>query len=275
MDYKLICIDMDGTLLNDKKEVSEENLITLKKASEKGVKIAVCTGRLFASARYYAELIGVKAPVIASNGAYIREKDRDEVIYELSLGVEKCKKIQQIVSKYNFNVFYNKHDSVITKDGFKEGNTYAAMNKILPDRYRIKLINTNEINRIILDEGDDILKCICISDNNDYESLDKARKEILGVGGFEVVSSNTDNIEIMSKGVAKGRAVKVLGDFYNLSSSEIICIGDNENDLSMIEYAGMGIAMGNATDKVKKIANYITDTNNNSGVAKAIEKFVL
>lgn len=275
MNYKLICIDMDGTLLNDKKEVCEENLIALKKASEKGVKIAVCTGRLFASARYYAELIGVKAPVIASNGAYIREKDRDEVIYELSLGVDKCKKIQQIISKYNFNVYYNKHDSVITEDGFKEGNTYAAMNRILPDKYRINLINTNEINRIILDEGNDILKCICISDDNDYESLDKARKEILEVGGFEVVSSNTDNIEIMSKGVAKGRAVKVLGGFYNLSSSEIICIGDNENDLSMIEYAGMGIAMGNATDEVKKIANYVTDTNNNSGVAKAIEKFVL
>ncbi|MDF2503706.1 Cof-type HAD-IIB family hydrolase [Clostridium sp.] len=273
MNYKLICIDMDGTLLNDKKEVSEENLNALKMASEKGVKIAVCTGRLFASARYYAELIGVKAPVIASNGAYIREKDRDDVIYELSLGVDKCKKIQSIIDKYDFNVYYNKYDSVFTEAEFSKDNTYAAMNKILPDKNKIKLITTKDINKVIEEQGDNILKCICISD--DYESLDKAREEILKVGEYEVVSSNRDNIEIMIKGVAKGRAVKVLADFYNISREEIICIGDNENDLSMIDYAGMGVAMGNATDVVKKIANYVTDTNNNAGVAKVIEKFVL
>ncbi|MFT8315070.1 MAG: Cof-type HAD-IIB family hydrolase [Clostridium sp.] len=273
MNYKLICIDMDGTLLDDKKEVSDENLRTLKKASEKGVKIAVCTGRLFASARYYAELIGVKAPVIASNGAYIREKDSDKVIYELSIGVDKCKKLQSILSKYDFNIYYNKYDAVITQNGFYEGNTYAAMNKNLPDKNKIKLITTEDIDKVIEEQGDDILKCICISDN--YEGLAKARDEILEAGYYEVVSSNSDNIEIMIEGVAKGRAVKVLADFYNIAREEVICIGDNENDLSMIEFAGLGVAMGNATDKVKNIANYITETNNNNGVAKVIEKFIL
>lgn len=273
MKYKLICIDMDGTLLNDKKEVSDENLNTLKKASEKDVKIAVCTGRLFASARYYAELIGVEAPVIASNGAYIREKDRDEVIYELSIGIDKCKALQSILSKYSFNIYYNKFDSVITQNGFYEGNTYAAMNKNLHDKNKIKLITTDDINKFIEEQGDDILKCICISD--DYESLIKAKKEILEMGYYEVVSSNRDNIEVMLKGISKGKAVKVLADFYNISRDEIICIGDNENDLSMIEFAGLGVAMGNAADKVKSIANYITETNNNNGVAKVIEKFIL
>lgn len=273
MSYKLICIDMDGTLLDDKKEISSKNLNALKNASEKGVKIAVCTGRLFASARYYAELIGVKAPVIASNGAYIREKDRDDVIYELSIGVDKCKKLQNILNKYNFNVYYNEHDSVITKNGFFEGNTYAVMNKNLSDKNKIKLITVEDIDKVIEDEGDNILKCICISD--DYESLAKAKDEISKTGYFEVVSSNKDNIEIMIKGVSKGRAVKVLADFYNILPTEVICIGDNENDFSMIEFAGLGVAMGNATDHVKEIANYIADTNNNHGVAKVIEKFVL
>lgn len=273
MTYKLICIDMDGTLLDDKKEVSNKNLDTLKKASDKGVKLAVCTGRLFASARYYAELLGVEAPVIASNGAYIREKDRDDVIYESSLGIDKCKILQGILDEYNFNIYYNKSDSVITKNGFFHGNTYAAMNKNLPEDKKIKLINVENIDKVIQEQGDDILKCICIS--KDYEGLLKAKEEILKTGYFEVVSSNIDNIEVMIKGVSKGRAVKVLADYYNISKEEVICIGDNENDLSMIEFAGLGVAMGNGTDSIKKIADYVTDTNNNNGVAKVIEKFVL
>ena len=85
MDYKLICIDMDGTLLNDEKIISENNLRAIKLASEKGVRIAVCTGRIFTSADFFSDLLGVKSPVIASNGAYIREKDRDEVVYKATL----------------------------------------------------------------------------------------------------------------------------------------------------------------------------------------------
>lgn len=92
---------------------------------------------------------------------------------------------------------------------------------------------------------------------------------------FEVASSNSDNFEMTKKGTSKGKAVEVLADFYNIKRDEVICMGDGENDLSMIEYAGLGIAMGNASSIVKKRANYVTDTNCNDGVAKAIEKFVL
>src|SRR3712207_9057504 len=87
-----------------------------------------------------------------------------------------------------------------------------------------------------------------------------------------VVSSLGDNFEIMNKGVSKGRGVQELAEFYGLTKDEVICIGDGENDLSMIEYAGLGIAMGNAPNFIKEKANYITDTNDNDGVAKAIEK---
>ncbi len=81
MSYKLICIDMDGTLLNNKHEISERNKEAIKKATERGVKVAVTTGRLFTSAKYYAGLLGVKTPIISCNGAFIREKDEDKIIY--------------------------------------------------------------------------------------------------------------------------------------------------------------------------------------------------
>jgi hydroxymethylpyrimidine pyrophosphatase-like HAD family hydrolase len=79
----------------------------------------------------------------------------------------------------------------------------------------------------------------------------------------------------MCKGVSKGRAVEILAAFYNIKREEIICIGDNENDISMIKYAGMGVAMGNSENFIKELANYVTDTNVNDGVAKAIEKLIL
>lgn len=273
MSYKLICIDMDGTLLNDKKTVNKENIEAIKKAHDKGVKIAICTGRLFASAKYFGALIGVQAPIIASNGAYIREKDRDEVIYESILGVDKCRKIQSVVGTYDFDYYYNRCDCVISAKDYPEEYGYVAANKVIPDEYKVKLVKSHDINKTIEEDGDKILKCICMS--RDREKLISAKQKLELFNEFEIVSSGYDNIEIMNKEVSKGHACGVLASFYNLSREEVMCIGDNGNDISMIEYAGMGVAMGNASDEVKKIANFITDTNNNSGVAKAIEKFVL
>jgi Cof subfamily protein (haloacid dehalogenase superfamily) len=272
MSCKLICIDMDGTLLNDKKTINEENLQAIRRASEKGVKIAICTGRLFTSAKYYGELIGVKAPIIASNGAYIREKDQEKVIYKLELGKKNCKQIQNIVGKYNLKVYYNTSDSVIAANGFPENYNYAEMNKTLSEEFKIELIDASDIDATLIKKGTEILKCICISE--DGVDLAKAREELSKLNKFEIVSSGSDNIELMSKGVSKGNAVKVLAEIYKINTDEIMCIGDNENDLSMIKYAGIGVAMGNGSGLVKNVATFVTDTNNNSGVAKAIDKFV-
>ena len=84
--------------------------------------------------------------------------------------------------------------------------------------------------------------------------------------------SGSRSVEINNRGVSKGRGVKALADYYGFKREEIVCIGDNENDISMIEYAGLGVAMGNAIDEVKELADYITDTNKKNGVAKAIKK---
>jgi hypothetical protein len=103
----------------------------------------------------------------------------------------------------------------------------------------------------------------------------KAKEELSQQEDLEVVSSSSTNFEVMKKGVSKGRAVEILAGFYGIKQEEIICIGDNENDLSMIEYAGLGIAMENSERILLNSAKHITDTNNKDGVAKAIEKFIL
>jgi Cof subfamily protein (haloacid dehalogenase superfamily) len=111
--------------------------------------------------------------------------------------------------------------------------------------------------------------------NDNEDKLKEIRDELKEIDDIELASSSRHNIEITRKGVSKGRAVEVLGSYYNIKREEIVAIGDSENDLTMIEYAGLGIAMGNAIDVVKVKADYITDTNNNDGVVKAINKFIV
>ena len=270
--YKLICLDMDGTLLNSDGEVSERNLKAIKKAHEKGVKVAVCTGRLFASARFYADLLGVKVPVIASNGAYIREKDKNEVIYQSALGFENSKIIFDIFKNNNMTFYFHTYNTVFMEK-LDSNNVYVNINKTLPKDQQINIQVVQHWEKVLEEYKEHIVKCVCI--DKDLERIAKVKKELLQFEKLEIVSSMNTNIEIMNKGVSKGRAVEILAGFYNLRSKEIMCIGDNENDISMIKYAGMGVAMGNGEEYVKQLADFVTDTNNNNGVAKAIEKFIL
>ncbi|MGG5460732.1 Cof-type HAD-IIB family hydrolase [Clostridium sp. B9] len=278
MAYKLICIDMDGTLLNNKHEVSERNKDAIRKATEKGVKIAITTGRLFTSAKYYADLIGVKAPIISCNGAFIREKDEERVIYESVLTDDQIDRIYDVIKKYDIELaYFNTSDTVISEKIVPEQHGYKVMNQMIGESG----------DKVLFSEGIDfresfkkynkhILKAICIENNEEkLGDLFKAKEELKNYEDFEVVSSFTNNFEVMNRGTSKGNAVKVLADMLNINREEVMCLGDSENDLSMIEYAGLGVAMGNAEEFLKDKAGYVTDTNENDGVAKAIEKFVL
>ncbi|MBZ9689039.1 Cof-type HAD-IIB family hydrolase [Clostridium estertheticum] len=273
MDYKLICIDMDGTLLNDEKIISANNLRAIKLASEKGVRIAVCTGRIFTSAEFFSELLGVKSPVIASNGAYIREKDREEVVYKSTLGVEKCKKLLAVFRQYNLYPHYYTSNIVFTEKLIYSSSFYVEVNKTLPKDKQVEIVLVEDWNEIFEKYEGEIFKGIAVDE--DLEKLQSAKNILRDMEDFEVVSSRFDNFEVMNKGVSKGNAVKILADYYGINSDQVICIGDSENDLSMIKFAGLGVAMENGSQVVKEAAEYITDGNNCDGVAKVIEKFVL
>lgn len=273
MNYKLLCTDMDGTLLTSEKKISDRTIRAVKLAYEKGVKIAVCTGRLFTSAHYYAELIGVRTPVISSNGAYIREKDRDEVIYKELLGKDNCRKIYEVTKKYGIIPQFHTTNAVFTEKFVASAIDYNELNKTLPTDKHVKVHFIKDWESIIETYGEEFLKAIAIDE--DLDKIACAKKELSEDRSFEVVSSHLDNFEVNSAGVSKGKAVRIIAAYYGFTREQVICIGDNENDISMIEYAGLGVAMGNGDEKVKSIANFITDDNDHDGVAAVIEKFLL
>jgi len=273
MSYKLVCIDMDGTLLDSKKNVSQRNLEAIEKSHKLGVKIAICTGRIFTSAKYYGEIIGVKAPIIASNGAYIREKDRDEVIYKSVLGYENCKIIFSVFKKYGIVPHFFTSDSIYTEKLIYFSAYYNEENKKLEKENQVAIKITDQWEKVFQDNELEIIKAVAVDD--DLHKVAQAKRELRKISSVEVVSSHNNNFEVMCRDTSKGRGVEILSEFYGFSPEEIICIGDNENDLSMIKFAGLGVAMGNSNDEIKKAADYVTSTNDEDGVAEVLENYII
>lgn len=278
MKYKMLVMDMDGTLLTNDKRISDVNKRALEKAAELGVKIVVSTGRIFTSALVFGELIGVDTPIIASNGAYIREKDRDEVVYMRPFGETNIREVLKLTHKHNVYGHFYTHDTIFSEKLIHSALNYTKWNKQMPEgkKVNIVIIDRNEWDSIIEKHKDEILKVVITDD--DPERINALRQDISRLNveiSSSVVYNNQYNIEVMDKGVTKGNAVNVLAQMYKIDRSEIICIGDSENDIPMIEYAGLGVAMENGTDDAKKAADFITLSNENNGVAYVIEKFII
>ena len=274
MKYKMVCIDMDGTLLGKGRKISNESKKVIKEIHDKGVEIVVTTGRIYNNAAYYSHLLGVESPVIAANGAIVREKNTNKVIYENPIKTEECIRLIELL--YKMNVFFHFY----TLDGIYCGNEltkfatkFYMTKQVGYDNLKIKYHVIKDLEKwkeFFRKTNVQITKCIAFSTKPD--KIIKLKKELDKLNGIVYFGSGSRSVEINNKGVSKGKAVKALADYYGFKREEIVCIGDNENDISMIEYAGFGVAMGNAIDKVKKLADYITDTNKEDGVAKAIKK---
>lgn len=275
MAYKLVCIDVDGTLLNSKHRITDRTKAVLQQAHRQGVHIVISTGRMYTDAEYYSNLIGVKSPVIASNGAFIKDKDTNKVIYQDVLGESLSLEVLALFRKHRIKPYFCTphkfyYGNVMFKFFYVASTLLGTRNNKLDMEY---IFSWQQWQKILQKEKNNIVKCEIIYRNT--ELIRELRNEIQNIKQLEIVDSSRYNIEITRKGVSKGNAVAMLAAFYGLRREEVLTIGDSENDLSMIEYAGLGIAMENALDRVKQKADFVTSSNDNDGVAKAINRFIL
>ncbi len=274
MSIKLICIDMDGTLLKDQQTVSNNNKEVIKEAVNRGIHVAITTGRVYDCAKMYSKEIGLNTPIIASNGAFIGGIN-GEIIYSNPLNIEELNKFYSVTKKYGLMSYLTTNFGIVSDEELPINHVYNVLNKKLPEDEKIRIEMFKDIYVAVREFDGQILKGVCIEKKH-KEKLLRARKELEALNSnMEIVASWDDNFEVMQNGSSKGDAVKKLAEYFNIRREEVMCIGDSENDLSMIEYAGIGVAMGNAIEKVKLASDYVTDTNINDGVAKAIKKFVL
>lgn len=277
MKYKMVCIDMDGTLLGRRKRISTVSRKVIKEAHDMGVEIVVTTGRLYNNAAYFSQLLGVDSPVIAANGAIVIDQKTNNIIYECAIPKEECINILEILNKYKVFFQFNTNDTIYCNNWLTKVATEFYMTKqVYFEHLNIKYENIKSNKgweEAIRKEEDNIAKSIVITPFK--STMIKIKSEIDKLPNIVSFASGSHSLEINYKDVSKGNAVKALIDKYRISEEELICIGDNENDISMIKLAGLGVAMGNAIPEVKKIADYITDTNRRNGVAKVINKFIL
>ena len=289
--YKLVTVDLDGTLLNSYGEVTENTKEKIKKTQEKGVEIMIASGRPIDSIKTIAEEINSKKYFIAGNGAIIYDIQKEKIIYEKYIPRQKIIEIAKICEENNisYNIYTEKN--IITQD-LKYNVLYYYKENLKKDANKItSIIKVDSILEYVKNEPN--IKClkitVCDENQTIFKSIVRRLRAIENIDVMDVshmsrkvFKQGTEDIEIgyfyteiSSTQVNKWQAIKYLLPILQIKPEEVIGIGDNINDKEMIENAGLGLCMGQSTPVIKEISDEITDSNTEEGVANVLEKIFL
>ncbi|AEE97371.1 Cof-type HAD-IIB family hydrolase [Mahella australiensis] len=262
MQYELIVADMDGTLLNDKKEISPKNREYIEKYRKAGGLFTIATGRGRPAVEDIVKEININIPVIVYNGAQLYDFRNKKAIYEAFLDQKAYTMALVLLHKLNitFLAYQGPHMWVerispvilkhLAKENIKINNVTAASIDTFP---------TEGINKILT-----------ITEQSDFDEFAMLFSQA-GLTGVRFVQSEVNYFEILPEGVSKGHALEELAAYLDIPLSQTAAIGDHMNDIEMLRAAGLGVAMANARDEVKRCARFITKSNNDDGVAYFIE----
>lgn len=268
--YKLIVSDIDATLINREFRIPEYNVEMIRRVRAEGIDFMLCTGRIFGSARPYAKFLNLNTPLITSNGAVTMEWESRRELFGTPMNPLLCAEIFEILDQNDLYYHFYSKESFYTRRFLHEGSAIRAMNEKLPSEERFPMLEISDPAQVA--QEDPIYKisvrCIREEDSEKFTRLFQGRDDIA------VTSSFSDNFEISAPGVDKGAALARYAEMRGILPEEIISFGDNKNDVGMIRFSGVGVAVENAVEELKAAADYITDTNENSGVGKALAKIV-
>jgi hypothetical protein len=273
MNYKIIAIDMDGTLLNDDKSISKYNEEMIHKAMKSGVKVVISSGRLPVTLGFYIDTVFKNQPVICCNGAIILDENKN-IIKSNLLDKEAILKVIDILKEKKDTYYYFYSDSILYSERVSHTTRkFYKFNENMDKDFKLEIKIIKDPKEFIQNNGSCINKIVVM--NKDIDYLNELREKINKVSKIDTTKSDIHNIEIISKGVSKGSGLKSLADYYHIPLNECIAVGNDENDESMIKEAGLGIAVANAREFLKKSADYVTEKDNNNGaIGEIIKKFI-
>lgn len=283
---KLIASDMDGTLLSPNLSVSEYNKEAILEAQKQGIEFLVATGRDHTEARPPLEEVGLDCVLITGNGAQAIDKD-GEILFTHSIEKAKVKQILSILDSHQLYYELMTTDGVYSSSQPKrlESFTNLIASHVPHITYKmaiamasahltmLKVTFVEDYAEVIEHEKIEILKIITFNEAG-QKVLMPIADELRQLDELYITSSYPNNIEINHYQARKGFAVKEVAELKGISMAEVMAIGDNHNDMSMLEVAGVSFAMGNAEPEVKTTAKYLTDTNAENGVGKAIYRVI-
>lgn len=273
MDIRLIALDLDGTLLNEKMHVSRKTVQVMQKCADRGIEIVPATGRaLPAVPDEVLNLLGVHYGIF-TNGAVVRDFNKGIWVSEKCLRWDVTIQIIDLLRKYP--VIY---DAYVSEGGISETNLLSQLEDYGIPEGECAYIRSTRREVSDLETYLKVEKCLVQKMNlnfKDKETKEKVRTELEKMQDVFVTSSLPWNLELNAAGVTKGSGLLDLCDYIGIKADETMAFGDGENDWPMLKNAGIGVAMGNGANFLKKRADRVAGSNVEDGVAEAIEKWVL
>lgn len=271
-NIKLIITDMDGTLFHSDKSVSDYTLETIKQIREKGIDFTVCTGRSYAWLGDYVPLLGINCPLIGSNGCEIVHGGTGERLYTASLDFENAASAISYCIDRKLDFFCETPDGWVLPYYLNNMDPFTGFYPDLPlNGFSLdKIISVKDKSQL---EGLTVLKVVVwLTYGNEGELMRELASQMTGV---ELIHSARDIYELLPENNNKGKSFLKLCDIMSIDPSECCALGDFDNDLPMLNAAGISVAVDNAPSRIKDVVDFVTDTNNNDGVAKALNKIFL
>lgn len=266
---RLVISDMDGTLLDSHSRISAENRRAIRQLAEHGIGFTIATGRMDRMARAYVRDLGIHLPIIACNGAVIRNCTTDEILWQKSMPADQALAMMRWLGRRGNDYLCYTPDLVYFPAHSRRVGLFHRYNQIAGDRTEdhVTLCPLEGREEEIAAEG--LIKILAVSGNPvDMAAFNSVIAEMGGLGG---VASMEDAFDIMARGISKGSALRHLAGLLGLRMAEIAAIGDNDNDADMLSAAGLGIAMANGTRQALAAGQRVTRADHNhSGLAEAI-----
>lgn len=265
MPYRLVAIDLDDTLLNNDLQISPRVQAAIQRTIEQGVQVTLATGRMFRSAYPFAQQMGLNIPLITYQGALVKNSQSGEVLYHTPLPRIYVRPVLELINTYGYHVQAYVDDELVMEKYTAEAQAYV-------DQSRVPVKLVPDLLSFLSQEPTKILVI-----NFDEPKLNAMAEDLNHRFGehLYITKSKPYYLEVLHPEATKGKALQALASRLGIRQEEVIAIGDSFNDIDMIQYAGLGVVMGNAREEIKQYADYITVSNEDDGVAEVLEKFVL
>ena len=264
MRYKLLAVDMDGTLLNNKRRITDKTIEAVQAAAKMGVLFVISTGRPVQGVEKYSQLLGLTAPVILYNGAMIVVSDTKEVIYNKGLSEKDIEKIFALGQSVNTTMCVWSNNQLygnVINDKINEYKKLSGVEPILITDYQ-QIIRQGITKILWYDAPAEIQRWQDTMLRDAFSNV-------------TYCTSKPEFLEFFNSQVSKAKALEIIGKQYDIKPEEMIAVGDGYNDLSMLQYAGLGIVMENAPEGLKELIPNVTASNEEDGVARVIERYFL
>ncbi len=264
MSVQLLVVDLDGTLLTSNREIPPRVLRAVQAAQARGVRVCVATGRIWPSAEPYVRRVGADPPTILYNGGMVYDFQRNTVLRRVPLAYEHARAVLEVLRAF----------PQVQPHLYVGDRVYVGRDNALSEQYRQKNgIPVIEVGDLVAFLPSEPMKILIVGEPADLMAVWEAIKAL--PLSLNAVFSEETYLEVLPTGSSKGAALEFVAQTLKVPPAAIVAVGDHLNDLEMMQFAGIGVAMGNADEALRAQADYVTATNDEEGLRDVIERFIL